>query len=509
MTLRTRLFLAFLALALVPTAILSLFTLDRLDRAIALWNPRGVELTLESALEVSKTAGARMEATAAAQAQDWALALPPESLTTARRTGIRAGLRASGLDFVQLYRREGDRWRLIEEVLPEAVMNPEPLDLSSEIEEALRGEAIVRSNRGILAAVAPMENDHALTAGMRVPPSFFAQVQRVGEGIDFFRRFSVVRDVSRTYVLLLVAVLALALTGLAFWVARRLARSMTQPLLGLETALERVASGDLETRIEPAGATELRTLAQRFNAMTERLAAARAALAEAEREAAWREVARRLAHEFKNVLTPLSLSLHRLRRRSELVPPEEREAVRDSLAALTQGVADLTRLAEQFSQYARLPEPRFERLDLAELTRTAARQHEPERRTLDVRGGTEPLPVAGDRLLLSRAVHNLVLNALEASPPGGTVELRLALVGNEAVLEVLDRGSGVAPDVRDRVFEPYVSTKARGSGLGLALVREIVTQHGGTVTLVNRNDGGACARLAVPLMEDEREAGAT
>jgi signal transduction histidine kinase len=112
-----------------------------------------------------------------------------------------------------------------------------------------------------------------------------------------------------------------------------------------------------------------------------------------------------------------------------------------------------------------------------------------------------PLPVSADRLLLSRAVHNLLLNACEASPDGATVEVRATREGGDATVEILDRGSGVAPEIRDRLFEPYASTKARGSGLGLSLVRDIAEQHGGRVTLTDRAGGGAIARLSLPLLD--------
>jgi signal transduction histidine kinase len=163
-------------------------------------------------------------------------------------------------------------------------------------------------------------------------------------------------------------------------------------------------------------------------------------------------------------------------------------------------VDQLARLAEQFSQYARLPDPRLERLDLSEVARTAAGMQEPGGVTVEVHAG-DALPVQGDSLLLSRAIHNLVLNACEASPRGGRIELRTFADGGRAVLEVLDRGPGVPGELLARVFEPYVSTKKRSSGLGLSLVRDITTQHGGTVTLENRDGGGACARLSLPLLE--------
>jgi len=198
----------------------------------------------------------------------------------------------------------------------------------------------------------------------------------------------------------------------------------------------------------------------------------------------------------------MRLSLTRIERRTEAAPAAERGPIQDSLGVLLREIEDLARMADHFSEYARLPEPRLERLDLAEVALAAAALHE------DAALGTGPaagsgLPVRGDRLLLSRALHNLILNAREASPPGATVEVRAAAAGAWAVVEVLDRGAGVPGHVGDRAFEPYVSSKARGSGLGLALVRDIAQQHGGTVTLGPREGGGTCARLSLPRLGPE------
>ena len=109
--------------------------------------------------------------------------------------------------------------------------------------------------------------------------------------------------------------------------------------------------------------------------------------------------------------------------------------------------------------------------------------------------------MSADPLLCSRAVHNLVLNACEASPPGSTVEVRTAIEGGRAVVEVRDRGRGIEAAVRARLFEPYVSTKLRGSGLGLSLVRDVAVQHDGTITLEDREGGGAVARLVMPRLD--------
>jgi nitrogen fixation/metabolism regulation signal transduction histidine kinase len=194
----------------------------------------------------------------------------------------------------------------------------------------------------------------------------------------------------------------------------------------------------------------------------------------------------------------MSLSIHRLQKRFELVPESERRAVRESMDALLEEIGHLTRLADSFSQYARMPEPQEEPLDLSELARSCGALHEVQDVVLRI-AADAPLPVRGDRLMLSRVVHNLLVNACEASPPRGIVELETGRDGSEAWVEVRDRGTGLDPELAGRVFEPYVSTKHRGSGLGLSLVRDIAERHRGRVTLENRDGGGAVARLTLPM----------
>lgn len=501
MTLRTRLTLALIALALIPTAVYTAFTLDQLGRSAERWFRPGVNHALASALEATRTSLARVEATSLAQADALAGRFPDGPRSEADRDAVREALRATGLDFVQLYRLDGTRLRLEEQLTTPGVLAPFALDLSTELGRSLDSSRVVHSGQGALAAVAGLARGRRLVVGLWVPPDFFAQVEDVGVGVSRYGQLGVLVALQHRYVWLLVSLLVLGIAVIALALATLLARGMARPLAGLAAAFERVAAGDLSTRVIPSGARELRALGEGFNAMTSGLESARESLKEAEREAAWREVARRLAHEFKNILTPMALSLHRLSSRAASVPPDQRIAVRDSLAALERGVDQMTRLAEQFSQYARLPDPRFEPLDLTEATREAAGMHEHEGVGVAIAPG-ERLMVRGDSLLLSRAIHNLLLNACEASPRGGRVDVRTFSADGQAVVEIADRGPGLPADLREKVFEPYVSTKQRSSGLGLALVRDIATQHHGRVALENREGGGACARLELPLMEE-------
>jgi nitrogen fixation/metabolism regulation signal transduction histidine kinase len=335
---------------------------------------------------------------------------------------------------------------------------------------------------------------------MWVPADFFTDIERVSEGRGAYSRLGVMVDVQRPLTWLLVAGLVLLLATLALFLAHALARPIARPLSELSAALDRVAGGDLQVRVTPRGARELRVLGRAFNAMTARLEEARTAMAEAEREAAWRDVARKLAHEFKNILTPLKLSLQLIEAELEAVPGARADTGANLQAALDE-VAQLARLADQFSQYARLPEPHLEPLDLAQVARSAAGRPMCEGVSVACAPG-EPVPVRGDQVMLARAAHNLVLNACEASPAGATVEIAARREYGHAVLEVLDRGPGLPAGLADRLFEPYVSTKRRGSGLGLSLVRDIARQHGGTVSLEDREGGGACARLVLPLAKE-------
>ena len=170
MTLRARLLLAFLAMALIPTLVLGLFALQSLERALELWNTPGVDRALELALETGKTSLARMEATVLAQSDDWAAALPHEPLTPPRRSALRAGLRAAGMDFIQLYTRRDGRWQLLEEVRPAGVLGVNPVDLSDELGAELSSDRVFHSNKGALAGAAPMGSDYALVAGNPARP---------------------------------------------------------------------------------------------------------------------------------------------------------------------------------------------------------------------------------------------------------------------------------------------------------------------------------------------------
>lgn len=222
-----------------------------------------------------------------------------------------------------------------------------------------------------------------------------------------------------------------------------------------------------------------------------------------QRIAAWREVARRIAHEIKNPLTPIQLSAQRLRKKYlHMVDPEARDVFDRSTATIIEQVDDLKRLANEFSNFARMPAPRFVPTDLEKILEDLTfiyREGHPEVEfSLDVVDTPPEILVDPDQI--KRAVINLLENALAAMPDGGSIRIRVSGNTNakEVSISIADTGTGIPPEDRKRLFEPYFSRKRGGTGLGLAIVHSIVTDHGGRIEVEDNTPKGTRFTLYLP-----------
>ncbi len=518
MTLRVRLLIALLALALAPTAIFAVFALDQLGRATEHWVRPGISHALDAGVEVSKSSLARLDAIAISAADAWAEEWRAAGPAGPPRAELRRRLALQGIDYLQVYERWPHAWVLREQFTPAGILDVNRVEIADALPDSLPQPIVIHRSEGALAAAAAAGPDRIVAAGWWLSPGFFPGVDEVAEGASHYRQLGLLVALQRNYVWFLVAGLTLVLGLAAYFVSDALAREMSRPIADLSSAIERVTGEDLGARVKPAGARELHRLGEGFNTMTTRLAAsrdaeraareaerradadAREAEREKQREAGWREVARHLAHEIKNPLTAMRYALHRIERRIDSVPEGERDAVAGSVQAILREVNDLSTMAEQFAQYARKPEPQLACEDLVAIARNAAALQEPDRLRLDVQAAK--LPIRADRVLLSRALQNLIVNAREASPAGSPIEVELRAERGKAVVEVRDRGTGLPDGPVEKLFAPYVSTKNRGSGVGFSLVRDVVVDHHGGITLENRAGGGAVARLWLPLSPD-------
>ncbi|MFO0722281.1 MAG: ATP-binding protein [Myxococcota bacterium] len=288
---------------------------------------------------------------------------------------------------------------------------------------------------------------------------------------------------------------------LALFAGYALARRVTKRVARLAQATERVAKGDLEFVIEPAGRDEITELTEAFNTMITEVKGARERIVFLEKVSGWQEFARRLAHEIKNPLTPIQLAIQELRRRTPEDRPEFKKFVDDAADMVEEEIASLTRLVDEFSQFARLPEVVPEEVELKaylEEFLAAYNRFEPEA-TVDLKMPAEPVQASIDRVLMRRVLANLATNAIQAAG-AGKAQLTIALSSTEqaAELRIEDNGPGVPDDMAGKIFEPYFTTKAEGTGLGLAIVKKIVLQHGGTIALGRSAAGGASFTIVLP-----------
>jgi len=281
-----------------------------------------------------------------------------------------------------------------------------------------------------------------------------------------------------------------AVTVIAIVVARRTSRRIAR----LAEVTARVAEGDLEARVDVPGTDELADLGQAFNRMLVDLRRSRAEIEYLQKIGAWQEVARRLAHEIKNPLTPIQLAVQQLASKYAGDDPRFRKMLTDASEIVTEEVAGLRRLVDAFSGFAKLPRVEPQKLDLAVVIDDVAR----DAPTVELERPSSPVLIAGDRMLLKRALVNLVDNAREAGAKHVRVAWSEAAGGARVVVD--DDGPGVPADVAGRIFDPYVTTKDHGTGLGLAIVKKTLLEHGGDVVLDQTRSplGGARFVLTIP-----------
>ena len=306
---------------------------------------------------------------------------------------------------------------------------------------------------------------------------------------------------------LLVAAMALLLAiVVSSWMAAR----VTRPVEQLAEAAREVAGGNWEARLQVDSRDELGEMADAFNRMTRELTEQRERRVQAERVAAWRELARRLAHELKNPLFPLQITVENLLKAREHGGEQFDEVFRESAATLLAEIANLKNIIGRFSEFSKMPQPQLQLLDLNELMRNVLQLHQAQLQAkgrpaiaaqLELDPGLGEVPADPD--LLRRALANLVLNAVDAMPNGGTLTMRTRASGDNACIEISDTGNGLSKDECDRLFTPYYTTKEHGTGLGLAIAQSVVSDHRGRITVRSAPGQGATFIIELPRRRHE------
>ena len=301
---------------------------------------------------------------------------------------------------------------------------------------------------------------------------------------------------------MLVAVLA------SLWFTAR----VTRPVVSLAEAARRVTAGDLSAKVEVESSDELGQLAASFNRMTEDLAQQKERTLQAERVAAWRELARRLAHELKNPLFPLQVTVENLTRARQKSPEMFEEVFQEGTATLLAEIGNLKNIVARFSEFSRMPQPQRQPTQVNEVVRSVlgvfnAQLQNKDNNRVVLRTELGVLPeVSADPDLLHRAIQNLVLNAIDAMAGGGELAIRTTTLdyNNAVEIAISDTGPGLTQEECARLFTPYYTTKPHGTGLGLAIAQSVVSDHGGRISVESAKEKGTTFRIELPTHPLER-----
>jgi two-component system nitrogen regulation sensor histidine kinase NtrY len=549
MRLRTRLALAFTLLAVVPLAVVVPPTLTRLRDTLSRELDARMEAAITSAQESLERSGANarraVEELVDSPAMEDLAREARESPTRAIQAGTAEGLmRSRGLTVLALFdrggtvlssghlpARRGDPDPALFDVTREKSPKPVPVRVEVRTPSGLRqlpalvtarpvdyGDLRLWAVGGVLldeglaqhlarltqARVSLMSGDTELARAGEAEPPTVERMLPLGEAATVRLVFSraaaneAEQGVMRAFLLL-------AGLGAAFAVLLGLlvSRWMTRPVEALTEGARRVAEGALDAQVAVEASGEVGELVRTFNRMTGELRATTERLVASERIAAWQEVARRLAHEIKNPLTPIRMSLETLLAAQEARHPRFPDMFKESAGVVLEEVDRLRRIVDEFSRFARMPKPQLAPVDLGELVQSVLSLYAAPPEGIQILPSLQTGVVAKvDRDQLTQVLVNLVKNGEEAmKEKGGALRVRVKGTEADAIVEVEDSGPGIPPEHRARIFEPYFTTKEGGTGLGLAIAARILQEHGGKLDVAGEPGQGARFIVVLPRAE--------
>ena len=275
---------------------------------------------------------------------------------------------------------------------------------------------------------------------------------------------------------------------------------ITKPLQRLQSATVRLSKGDLSTEVQESRFSPLNDLIQSFNTMTKELNSSRKRLIQAEKESVWRDMARVLAHEIKNPLTPIRLSIERLERKYYSSSKDFDQVFGNVKKTIHEEVNNLQTLASEFSQFARLPVARPVNYSIHDQLQEIIKPYQDKAKiTLSI--NAESNHISADVDQMKQVFTNLIQNSIQSLESDNRL-IEIETSSNTHYIQVMikDHGQGIDPKDLDKIFEPYFSKREKGTGLGLAIVKRIIEQHDGTITAASEPGAGATFTLTFPKL---------
>lgn len=352
---------------------------------------------------------------------------------------------------------------------------------------------IHREKIGLLSffsAYTIIKNDEGKTLGyLNIP--YFARQDEMEKEISFF-----VGALINVYVVLFL---------LSVFVAIIISRLIAEPLQLIRSRLGDIALGKPNTPIEWNSKDEIGLLINEYNRMIHQLEESAEKLARSERESAWREMARQVAHEIKNPLTPMKLSVQHLQRTWNENPEEFEQRLKKFTQNLVEQIDTLSNIANEFSDFAKMPRPQTQELDILQIAQQSIEFFKPTTKShFILQKKTENTSVLADKDQMIRVFNNLLKNAIQAIEveEDGLIEVLISKENEMILISVRDNGNGIDDELKDKIFRPNFTTKTSGMGLGLAMVKNIISSHGGEIWFESEPQKGTTFFFTLPLVEN-------
>jgi len=474
-----KLTIIFFLLVLIPSIPLTFFVSDLLTRGVEMFLLPGVEKSLSQSLDVIKF---QLEEKGDNFFQSYPDLKPVNENI----------LKSHGIIYCAAFKVKAQSLRLLHLVGSEINLFEHSPSQANAMFPSIIGEEIKSSLFSVdsknVCEVYQVTSDNIIRiVAFAVDPRVIDAKNDISESLRLYNSLSMFKEsvVEGQIIWGLSTIFIIILTLLAVYAAKRLSRGISEPIKTLVDGMQHVASGELSYRVYTRAKDEIKFLIDSFNKMADDLKTSQEKLVQAERLAAWQGVARRVSHEIKNTLTPIQLSLRRL---SNQLYPDDQDISDKALITIQEEVESLRRLAEEFIQFARMPQINPQKEDLNEIIRSLVTLVEAEPHGISIKLDLDPgVPSLDlDRDHIRRALHNLIKNSIEASRPGSAVFIETkAMTENDhnAKIEIRDHGTGMKSEVLAKIFEPYFTTKQRGMGLGLSIVRRIIEDHNGEIEI--------------------------
>jgi len=478
--LRFRLTVSFLLVALIPIIPLSIISNNLISRSINLWFMSGIEESLIDAINVSKLLYKEYFDDAVSEFKSrysrYSLNELPKVLEVNNPVKI---------DGIFIYDKSDNN---LQKIYADRFVKD--IEFSEKNFSNIKNSWIRISFNGNSFIITPIlfENTKILLI-RKLPPQMVAYSNSISKGLQSYRTLKIMRKpIKKAMIILFYIVVTLPFLLLSFYLSLFISEDITTPIKELVVATEKIADNKFDYRVELESKNELKTLIDAFNDMVDELRINREIIKYSERSHAWQDIAKKLAHEIKNPLTPIKLSAERILKQYKN-EDEYKKVLEKGIRTIIDEVNNINEMVSEFSNFARLPSTKMENVNVVEMLKQLISFLSGSYKDIgfDINAPKDNILIFVDKNQIRRALLNIIYNSInaikEADKPNGRIEMAILLKGenNRVIIAVSDNGPGIDDEIKDKIFNPYFSKIGKGSGLGLAIVEKIVYDNKGRI----------------------------